>query len=327
MRLVAHAPTPGLFAFRGVLAPFANGGLDIRSRALADRGVACAQVWDYLRGYNASNASYLASCDGLQGYFFARCLATPRLDAPPTSVGTALHLPWPKYHPPSRGSGARAHSSVMHPDKHCLHGGAWYRSAADAAANCEPSVPGWKWNQGQALLPFPFDLGLSLRPRDGSAVLGWTSWNLTAIRRYRALHADRARADERYCDELPCTRPYTSSAFQQSLLARLRATAGPVATRVRSRQQPPREAARHTRLSQAAGARAAGTRAQVQLAAAAPDQAAEVLAWRRAAEAQGVRRARKAAEDAAAAALVQSPVQDTATLELLRAARRALEAR
>lgn len=265
---------------------------------MTERGVACARVWDYLRGYNASNASYLASCDGLQGYFFAQCLEQPQPNEV-TQVGTALHLPWPKFHVPSRGTGARTHSSVLHPDKRCLHDGAWFHRAADAAGHCNPAVPGWNWNQGQALLPFPFDLGLSRRPRDGSPVLGWTAWNLTSVRRYRSLHADRATADARYCDELPCDSTYTSATFQRSLLAKLRAAAGPLMKKIRPRQQlgglTPRRVAR----PQAVGARA---------------QTAE-RDWR----------ARKAAEDAQADAVVRAPMQDAATLELLRAARRALD--
>ena len=61
----------------------------------------------------------------------------------------------------------------MHPDKRCLHGGSGYRKKADAIASCDPTVPGWAWNSGKALLPFAFDLAVGLRPRDGSAVLRW----------------------------------------------------------------------------------------------------------------------------------------------------------
>ncbi|KAL1519126.1 hypothetical protein AB1Y20_003389 [Prymnesium parvum] len=127
----------------GVLALFANGGLDIRSRALAERAAACDLVWAYIDRFNSSNASYLASCDGLQGFFMARCFAdelnatqkpaqqrarsrgAPAASAP-VWILTALHLPWPKYHPPSRGIGARMHSSLIHPDKRCTSKASWY---------------------------------------------------------------------------------------------------------------------------------------------------------------------------------------------------------
>ena len=46
-----------------------------------------------------------------QGFFMARCLSPllRRAAAQPTHAAalTALHLPWPKFHSPSRGTGAR----------------------------------------------------------------------------------------------------------------------------------------------------------------------------------------------------------------------------
>uniref|UniRef100_A0A7S3BLE2 Uncharacterized protein n=1 Tax=Haptolina ericina TaxID=156174 RepID=A0A7S3BLE2_9EUKA len=198
---------------RGVLAPFANGGLDIRSRAMAEHAAGCEQVWQYVAGFDPTNQSYLGSCDGLQGYFLARCPAPVQHveagseaaagDGPgAVPLGTALHLPWPKFHPPGRAAGVRTHSSLIHPDKRCLHGGAWYRSATKAAADCDPAVPGWKWHEGQALLPFAFSLAVERRPLDASQVLTWSAWNLSSVQRYHQLHAKRE--DSRYCDELPC---------------------------------------------------------------------------------------------------------------------------
>ena len=221
----------------GVLAPFANGGLDIRSRALAEQAAACGPVWDYIRDFNRSNASYGASCDGMQGFFMARCLAdglsaalegVERREADGGGSGggtggdtgkhaikaalaqrsslrpgvmTALHLPWPKFHPPSRGIGARMHSSLIHPDKRCMNRASWFRKATDAAAACGPMVTGWKWNYGSALLPFPFRVDVGKRA-DGSGMLSWHAFNRSMVARYNQLHVKRE--DERYCSELPC---------------------------------------------------------------------------------------------------------------------------
>lgn len=133
--------------------------------------------------------------------------AKGKLDAEPlhdpTSSITALHLPWPKFHPPSRGTGARMHSSLIHPDKRCMVArGRGFRSTSDAAAAaCEPSVSGWQWHEGPALLPFPFQLDSAMRS-DGSPMLMWTAWNTSQIRRYNQLHV--RKEDLRYCDELPC---------------------------------------------------------------------------------------------------------------------------
>eukprot|EP00966_Prymnesium_polylepis_P244338 5651060-Prymnesium_polylepis.1 len=205
---------------KGVLALFANGGLDIRSRHLAERAAACSPVWQYVRGFDQTNNSYLASCDGIQGYFMARCLAEELADGrAATSAGagaavqdvepastrpgvlTALHLPWPKFHPPSRGIGARMHSSLIHPDKRCLNRGTWYRRKEELAAACGAEVPGWRWNTGSALLPFPFRVDASRRA-DGSGMLSWHAWNRSMVTRYNQLHVKRE--DERYCSELPC---------------------------------------------------------------------------------------------------------------------------
>uniref|UniRef100_A0A7S3AX27 Uncharacterized protein n=1 Tax=Haptolina ericina TaxID=156174 RepID=A0A7S3AX27_9EUKA len=220
--MLTHAPACG--RGRDVLAPFANGGLDIRSRSLAEVAAGCELVWEYVRDYSKENKSYGGSCDGLQGFFLARCIAgngplppelasrgrraarevdpvDPMHDAAKTI--TALHLPWPKFHPPSRGTGARKHSSLIHPDKRCMvaRGSGFRNAAAAAAASCDPAVSSWSWHEGAALLPFPFRLDPATRS-DGSPMLRWSAWNSTHIRRYNQLHIHRE--DDRYCDELPC---------------------------------------------------------------------------------------------------------------------------
>jgi len=59
-----------------LLAPFASGGLDIRSRALAQHAAACDLPRQYILGFDPSNWTYAGSCDGQHGYFVARCLET-----------------------------------------------------------------------------------------------------------------------------------------------------------------------------------------------------------------------------------------------------------
>eukprot|EP00966_Prymnesium_polylepis_P186599 4325486-Prymnesium_polylepis.1 len=76
-----------------VLAPFASGGLDIRSRALAERAVACELLWEFVKGFDAGNTSYGASCDGLQGYFMARCFVHGEITAEPAASRPADRVP------------------------------------------------------------------------------------------------------------------------------------------------------------------------------------------------------------------------------------------
>ena len=212
-------------AQHGTLAPFASGGLDIRSRALAERLSVCTALWAFVGGFDPSNASYGASCDGQQGYFVARCLATYEAStkdklgtAAPAGEGrrgvdksermhvaTLLHLPWPKYHPASRRFGFRLHTSLLHPHRACsartakerLPGGGW---------SCERQLElptTWRWNVGHALHPFRFRL---YGARRTSAALPPTMWwepsNRSALRVYNRLHM--RREDDRYCDMLPC---------------------------------------------------------------------------------------------------------------------------
>ena len=216
----------------GVLAPFASGGLDIRSRALAERIARCDELWEFVRGYNVANASYGASCDGQQGYFVAKCLALPRTvdGVPPaasasvsaaaldpsditarTRVATALHLPWPKFHPASRRHGARLHTSLLHPHRPCVmhppREGRGLRKSDTLQNLCEnPSPQTWRWNLGQGLLPLRFHLHGEVTARPdasrGLPSLWWEPHNRTLVRTYNRLHA--RKEDDRYCDALPC---------------------------------------------------------------------------------------------------------------------------
>eukprot|EP00908_Phaeocystis_cordata_P000732 Transcript_10813.p2 GENE.Transcript_10813~~Transcript_10813.p2 ORF type:complete len:445 (+),score=68.26 Transcript_10813:126-1337(+) len=81
--------TPACGRGFGVTAPYASGGLDIRSRALAERMGRCDELRRYLRGYAAGALSlnYSYSCDGIQGFWIARCLAPALREAGEVSSG------------------------------------------------------------------------------------------------------------------------------------------------------------------------------------------------------------------------------------------------
>lgn len=85
-----HVQTAGA---SGVLAPFASGGLDVRARSLVEQIAKCEEIWDFIRGFDVTNVSYQASCDGQHGYFVARCLTLRRTQSgasATTSDATAL---------------------------------------------------------------------------------------------------------------------------------------------------------------------------------------------------------------------------------------------
>lgn len=72
---------------RPLLAPYASGGVDIRSRALAQQSVACDAPWEYIRGFDPANQTYAGSCDGQHGVCVCRGLE------PRTSASYAAQLP------------------------------------------------------------------------------------------------------------------------------------------------------------------------------------------------------------------------------------------
>lgn len=227
---------------RGILAPFASGGLDVRSRSLVEQLAACEQVWQFIRGFDASNVSYQASCDGQQGYFAARCLAlahdesTPRasvhaqhaltspdaggvaaasqflastsssLPSPTldTRVATLLHLPWPKFHKPNNVNGARLHSSILHPHRPCSARASGGRAKlTERERLCAEMMPtSWRWNLGHGLLPFQYTLHGTVAQPSGMRSLWWQPRNRSMLRLYNRLHAHRE--DDKYCEMLPC---------------------------------------------------------------------------------------------------------------------------
>ena len=230
-----------------LLAPFASGGLDIRSRALAQHAAACDLPRQYISGFDPSNWTYAGSCDGQHGYFVARCLETRTLvpgswpseqqpeqpqqeppqpqqqqqpppsqqqqpqhrrqsqRSPPhqprvlTAISTLLHLPWPKFHPPSIRVGARLHTSCLHPHRTCESS---HRRKVGTPRECEaPLQRQWRWNLGYALLPLRYRLHAT-RTNAGVPRLWVEPHNRTVPRVYGLLH--RRREDNRYCEELPC---------------------------------------------------------------------------------------------------------------------------
>lgn len=167
--------TPGRSIAGHVLAPFASGGLDIRSRqlALATFG-ACTASRRYLQTFRPKKHHNRVGgdCDGLQGYFVVKCLS--EREGPKEVV--VLHLPWPKYHPSTQ---PRIHTVCIHPQR-------------------KAHFPAARWNKGQALLPFPFRL------RNITGRVHWSAEDSAAIKSYLRLHLHRE--DEKYCDVLPCRR-------------------------------------------------------------------------------------------------------------------------
>ncbi|KAL1523595.1 hypothetical protein AB1Y20_018531 [Prymnesium parvum] len=190
-------------AARGeVIAPFASGGLDVRSRALAERLAACDSVWEHVRRAEPSRAA--GACDGLQGFFAARCLAASG-DLLRRGVLLALHLPASKFHRPAGRAplGPREHTTLLHPDKRCLSDRWWYRHAkpADRDGWCGSTTPSFKWNEGLAILPFPFRVD-ALQRSDGSQLLTWQPMNGSMMKQYVELQASVHAS--KLCELFPC---------------------------------------------------------------------------------------------------------------------------
>ena len=171
LRIALPHCRPGWSPSDAVVAPFASGGLDVRSRALASRFALCDHVWTHLH-----HRDFDGDCDGLQGYFLAMCMDGGGAAAREV---TALHLPELKFHPPP----ASLHSTVLHPHKS--------RQAHDAgggsAALWLAALP--------ALLPLAFTLQLS-----GGQHLGWTPQNRSVVASFLR-HRDVPHS---LCEHVPC---------------------------------------------------------------------------------------------------------------------------
>jgi len=87
------------------VAPFAEGGLDVRSRAFVQLSVACEAAWAAAARDKPGGASAgLGACDGVQGYLLAQCIGNSSVDL--------FHLTWLQFaHSPT------AHAVVLHSQK------------------------------------------------------------------------------------------------------------------------------------------------------------------------------------------------------------------
>ena len=179
-----------------VAAPFASGGLDVRSRALAERMASCDPLWTYL-----DHRDFYGDCDGLQGFFMAQCLGdgggggggggggSSGGDDSGSEEVVALHLTSEKFRPPppahtaaSRQDSSWAHAVVLHPVTD--------RRAMPRRADR------WRapWADEPGLLP----LGFTLRP--AAQHLSWRPTNRSAVRMYER----HRQVPQRLCQHLPC---------------------------------------------------------------------------------------------------------------------------
>lgn len=173
---------------QSVVAPFASGGLDVRSRSLAELLSACDHPWAHEQFQDCRG-----SCDGMMGFFAALCLENSPDDRPVW----AWHLTDYKFggcdHRPA------GHEVVLHPCK--LHGGqqgtlpgAKQRRlrAVDAVLSGEAHTPA-----SRTLLPLPYEL------RPTARHLGWVPRNRSASAGFVKLAARKAGAAQ-LCAHLPC---------------------------------------------------------------------------------------------------------------------------
>jgi hypothetical protein len=78
----------------------------------------------------------------------------------------------------------------------------------------------WRWNLGDALLPFRFALHLERRSLSGLPSLRWEAANRSLLRTYNRLHVHRE--DDRYCDVLPCAPAHAPPGQRHHALAAAR---------------------------------------------------------------------------------------------------------
>ena len=175
-----------------VAAPFASGGLDVRSRALAERMASCDPLWTYL-----DHRDFYGDCDGLQGFFMALCLDggggggdSSGGDGGGGEEVVALHLTSDKFRPPppahaaSRQDRSWVHATVLHP-------------IVERAGRGTPRrADRWRapWADEPGLLP----LGFTVRP--AAQHLSWRPTNRSAVRMYER----HREAPQRLCQHLPC---------------------------------------------------------------------------------------------------------------------------
>jgi hypothetical protein len=152
-------------------APFAVGGIDVRSRALAQTMGLCGEAWAFVQeawagGHEAcplsvgrhgpcSHDSWSVAGDGYQGLLAAMCNDWRRHNI------TAHHLTWSKFESNIQRGGPNLHASVMHGYKD-------YK--VETQGKDLPRA--WVWNMGEAMLPLEYTLyqteagGIGWEPRD-----------------------------------------------------------------------------------------------------------------------------------------------------------------
>ena len=154
------------------VAPFASGGVDIRSHALAKLVAASgydakfAHEWTSAGGhrgcedYRASCAptDWAAACDGLQGYLVGLALRDGARGGAALDV-TALHLTASKFHRPP-----------LTPSTSVVHGG-----SLKGAATWTAEPVDWRYHVGSAMLPLP------MRLTAGAKGLHWEALSTQAV--------------------------------------------------------------------------------------------------------------------------------------------------
>ena len=170
-----------------VVAPFPSGGLDVRSRSLAEAMSACDEAEAYMASWTSSERQHggcedyrthcgenewAGACDGIFGYLLAACMRAGAGVFGQIKHIHAVHLPmWAKF----TGPPPRVSTTV-------IHGGALEE------LDKLPSAHGasWKWHKGAALLPI--DLRLTLSHRTGG--IRWEPKNQTLAKAYVNARAD-----------------------------------------------------------------------------------------------------------------------------------------
>ena len=141
-----------------VIGPFASGGLDIRSRGLAELIATTgydqrfAHEWTLEGLHNGCeddresclDGEWAVACDALQGYLVARTLRHASNSGTGVPNVTALHLTTSKFHYPP----TKTDTSILH--------GLELKEAVDWKV-----LPSWRYHSGQAMLPIPMRLFLT----------------------------------------------------------------------------------------------------------------------------------------------------------------------
>ena len=178
--------------------PVATGGIDVRSRPLAETLGTCKEALSFVQeawagGHSGckktdaicSYAAWEAACDAWQGYLIAKCHDWQR------SV-YAEHIDGAKFDTVIEPGGPGIHTSLVHGFKDRLQlYGAVYGGHLPTR---------WVWNMGAAMRPLPYEL-FRRPPRLG---IGWRplDWNATEAYMREANTADGSGHDFPSCSKL-----------------------------------------------------------------------------------------------------------------------------